>query len=132
MLQFKLRHLCFLISFQYYNSVSVADLYQVNETRTLCYSDIAEFVCSQHLPYVRWIVTNTATGNSTFLSFPINFDPVRMKTTTVDSTIVKAQVMSSNSSIVLSFLEINASITASINCNNEMIMYHPSKYSHLV
>ncbi len=129
MLQFQLCHLCFLISFQYYNSVCVADLYQVNETRTLCYSDIAEFVCSQHLPYVYWTVTNTATGNRTSLNFHTNLDPVRMKTTTVDSTIVKAQVMSSNSSIVLSFLETNASITASITCNNEMILYHPSKYS---
>ncbi len=132
MLQFKLRHLCFLISFLYYISVCVAGLYQVNETRTLCYSDVAEFLCSQHPPYVYWIVTNTATGNRTFLSFHTNLDPVRMKTTTVDSTIVKAQVMSSNSSMVLSFLEIDASITASITCNIEMIMYHPSKYSHLV
>ncbi len=59
-----------LIIVTYCCGACVADLYQVNTTRTLCFSDVAEFMCSQHDSLVVWTVTSISTGErSRGLSF---------------------------------------------------------------
>ncbi len=56
-------------------SVCVADLYQVNKTRTQCYDDVAEFICSQHDSLLTWTVTSITSGErSATLSFNSQFN----------------------------------------------------------
>ncbi len=56
-------------------SVCVADFYQVNKTRTHCYSDVAEFICSYHDSLLTWIVTSiTSSERSDTLSFDSQFN----------------------------------------------------------
>ncbi len=56
-------------------SVCVADLYQVNKTRTHCYDDVAEFICSHHDSLLTWTVTSIASDErSLTLSFNSQFN----------------------------------------------------------
>ena len=124
-ISFAASHLCWsLILALYYNKVCVADLYQVNRTRTLCYSDIAEFVCSQtDMALVLWRVTSTS-GTTRPLSFHTLFDSIGLvKTATVDTTTVTAKLVNSNSSFFESRLTISANLSSTIECNIESIQY---------
>ena len=104
-----------------------ADLYQVNRTRTLCYSDVAEFVCSQQVPFTAWTVTSISSGHSSpVLSFHAVFAPEeRMKSTRLDTTVVRAQLIHGNSSFTLSSLTIEATLSATIECNDDILTYYP-------
>ena len=53
------------------------------------------------------------------------FDPVRLKNTTIDSTIVTAQVIIGNISFIMSKLTIAANLVATIECDTERISYQP-------
>ncbi len=108
-------------------STSFADLYQVNRTRTLCNSDVAEFVCSQQVPFVSWTVTSISSGySSTVLSFHTVFAPEeRMKSTRLDTTVVRARIIHGNSSFILSSLTIEATLSATIECNDDILTYYP-------
>ncbi len=56
-------------------SVCVADLYQVNKTRTQCYSYVAEFICSYHNSLLTWTVISIASDErSDTLSFNSQFN----------------------------------------------------------
>ncbi len=108
-------------------STSFADLYQVNRTRTLCYSDVAEFVCTQQLPFAAWTVTSISSGySSQVLSFHTVFAPEeRMKSTRLDTTVVRAQLIHGNSSFTLTSLTIEATLSATIECNDDILTYYP-------
>ncbi len=103
-----------------------AALYQVNRTRTLCYSDVAEFVCFQQLPFAAWTVTSISSGHSSsVLSFHAVFAPEqRMKSTRLDNTVVRAQLIHGNSSFTLSSLTIEATLSATIECNDNILTYY--------
>ncbi len=107
-------------------SVCVADLYQVNKTRTQCYSDVAEFICSHHESLLTWTVTSITSGErSATLSFNSQFNVTEnIKYASVDSTQVTAELMFGNSTFSLSRLTIEASVSAIIICNHENIIYH--------
>ncbi len=111
----------------YLCNTSFADLYQVNRTRTLCYSDVAEFVCFQKLPFVSWTVTSISSGHrSQFLNFHAVFAPEeRMKSTRLDTTVVRAQLIHGNSSFTLTSLTIEATLSATIECNDDILTYYP-------
>ena len=104
-----------------------AALYQVNRTRTLCYSDVAEFVCSQQLPFTSWTVTSISSGHSSpVLSFHAVFTPEqRMKSSRLDNTVVRAQLIHGNSSFSLASLTIEATLSATIDCNEDILTYYP-------
>ncbi len=104
-----------------------ADLYQVNRTRTLCYSDVAEFACSQQSRYTSWTVTSISSGHrSPVLSFHAVFAPeVRMKSVRLDTTVVRAQLIHGNSSFTLTSLTIEATLSATIECNDDILTYYP-------
>ena len=104
-----------------------AALYQVNRTRTLCYSDVAEFVCSQQVPFTAWTVTSISSGHSSpVLSFHTVFAPEeRMKSTRLDTTVVRAQLIHGNSSFTLSSLTIEATLSATIDCEDDTLTYYP-------
>ncbi len=104
-----------------------ADLYQVNRTRTLCYSDVAEFVCSLQRPFAAWTVTSISSGySSQVLSFHAVFAPEeRMKSVRIDTTVVRAQLIHGNSSFTLTSLTIEATLSATIDCNDDILTYHP-------
>ncbi len=108
-------------------STSFADLYQVNRTRTLCYSDVAEFVCSQQSPFVSWTVTSISSSHSSpVLSFHTVFAPEeRMKSTRLDTTVVRAQLIHGNSSFTLTSLTIEATLSATIECEDDILTYYP-------
>ncbi len=108
-------------------SNSFADLHQVNRTRTLCYSDVAEFVCSQQLPFAAWTVTSISSGHrSSVLSFHVVFAPEqRMKSVRLDTTVVRAQLLGGNSSFTLTSLTIEATLSATIRCNDDILTYYP-------
>ena len=104
-----------------------AALYQVNRTRTLCYSDVAEFVCYQQSPFVLWTVTSISSRHrSQVLSFHAVFTPEeRMKSTRLDNTVVRAQLLDGNSSFTLSSLTIEATLSATIECEDDILTYYP-------
>ncbi len=108
-------------------STSFAALYQVNRTSTLCYSDVAEFVCSLQSPFVLWTVTSISSGHSSpVLSFHVVHAPEeRMKSTRLDTTVVRAQLIHGNLSFTLSSLTIEATLSATIECNGEILTYYP-------
>ena len=105
------------------------DLYQVNRSRTLCNSDVAEFVCSQYgRSAVIWILS--ANGDiQRRLSFLLPLDNTpegRTKHTTLESTRVEGHLIFANSSFFKSSLTIDASLSVTISCNHrDEIMYHP-------
>ncbi len=107
-------------------SVCVADLYQVNKTRTLCCDDVAEFICSHHDSLLIWTVTSIASGaRSATLSFNSQFNVTEnMVYTSVDSIRVTAELIFGNSTFSLARLAFKANISANIVCNTESIMYH--------
>ncbi len=109
----------------YYLSISVADLYPVDQARTLCYSDVAEFVCSQYDTLITWTITSSSSDMSDQISFHTLFDPVRMKNGTIDSTLVTAQLIVGNISFIMSKLTIAANLLATIECDEERISYQP-------
>ncbi len=102
-------------------------LYQVNRTGTPCYSDVAEFVCSQQSPFAAWTVTSISSGHSSpILSFHAVFTPEeRMKSARLDNTVVRAQLIHGNSSFTLSSLTIEATLSATIECNDDTLTYYP-------
>ncbi len=108
-------------------STSFADLYQVNRTRTLCYSDVAEFVCYQQSSFVSWTVTSISSDHSSpVLSFHAVFAPEqRMKSVRLDTTVIRAQLIHGNSSFTLTSLTIEATLSATIECNYDILTYHP-------
>ena len=108
-------------------STSFADLYQVNRTRTLCYSDVAEFVCYQQSAFTAWTVTSISSGHSSsVLSFHAVFAPEqRMKSTRLDTTVIRVQLLDGNSSFTLSSLTIEATLSATIECNDDILTYYP-------
>ncbi len=108
-------------------SVCVADLYQVNKTRTQCYDDVAQFICSYHITLLTWTVTSITSGErSATLSFNSQFNNIRdnIKYASVDSTQVTAELIFGNSTFSLARLTIKANLSASILCNEENIVYH--------
>ena len=108
-------------------STSFADLYQVNRTRTLCYSDVAEFVCYQQSSFTSCTVTSISSGHrSQVLSFHAVFAPEeRMKSVRLDTTVVRAQLIHGNSSFILSSLTIEATLSATTECNDDILTYYP-------
>ncbi len=106
-------------------NTSFADLYQVNRTRTLCYSDVAEFVCSQQSSFVSWTVTSNG-HEAPVLSFHAVFAPEeRMKSTRLDTTVVRAQLIRGNLSFTLTSLTIEATLSATIECGDDILTYYP-------
>ncbi len=109
--------------------VCSGDLYQVNRSRTLCNSDVAEFVCSQYgRRAVIWILS--ANGDiQRRLSFLLPLDNTpegRTKHTTLESTRVEGHLIFANSSFFKSSLTIDASLSVTISCNlRDESMYHP-------
>ncbi len=117
----------------YYLRICVADFYQVNQARTLCYSEVAEFVCSRYDTQIIWTITSSSSGMSDQISFHTLFDSVRMKNRTIHSTIVTAQLIVGNISFILSKLAIAANLVATIECDTESISYQPinSKFCYI-
>ncbi len=115
-----------LIIAQYHDTLCVADLYQVNRTRTLCYSDIAQFLCSKtSTTILTWSVISSTSGRVKFLSFNTRFDSVGMVDTTIlDASTVTAQLLNNDTSSLESLLTISANLSATIECNNEITHYH--------
>ncbi len=104
-------------------SVCVADLYQVNKTRTQCYDDVAEFICSHHESLLTWTVTSITSGERS-VSFNSQFNiRENMVYTSVDSTQVTAELIFGNSTFSLSRLTIEADVSAIIMCNHENKIY---------
>ncbi len=68
------------------------------------------------------------------ISFHTLCDPVRMKSTTIDSTIVTAQLIVGNISFIMSKLTTAAIIVATIECDEERISYQPlnSKFYYII
>ncbi len=121
-----------LIIALYCNTLCVADLYQVNRTRTLCYSNVAEFFCSQtDATLLHWTVTSTSSGMVRFLSFLAMHDSNGLVgNTTLDSTTVTATLLNSDNSSIESLIAISADLSATIQCNFESIQHQVlnSKY----
>ncbi len=116
-----------LIVVTYCCGTCVADLYQVNTTRTLCFSDVAEFMCSQHDSLVVWTVTSNSTGERTSgLSLHSALHTGQnMVRTAIDSTEVIAQFLNGNSSFSLTVLTIEATLSAIVSCNSDTLAYYP-------
>ena len=109
--------------------VCSGDLFQVNRSRTLCNSDVAEFICSQYgRSAVIWIFSANG-GIHRTLSFLLPLDNTpqgRTKHTTLESTRVEGHHIFANSSFFKSSLTIDASLSVTISCNSiDEIMYHP-------
>ena len=105
-------------------SGSIADLFQVNRSRTLCSSGIAEFYCSQYKPILTWRIT--INGVFKTITFHHIFDEgVTVKRRTVDYTPVVSRLIFINSTFFESSLTIVASLSASIQCDPEIISYRP-------
>ncbi len=109
----------------YHLRICLTDFYQVNQARTLCYSNEAEFVCSQYDTRIIWTISSSSSGMSDQIAFHTLFDSVRMKNGTIDSTIVTAQLIIGNTSFITSKLTIVANLVATITCNSESISYQP-------
>ncbi len=126
---YRLQELYFyLIIVTYSCGACVADLYQVNTTRTLCFSDVAEFMCSQHDPLVVWTVTSNSTGERSSglsLDYSVLATGQRMKMTMIDSTEDIAQILDGNSSFSLTVLTIEATLSAIVSCNSDTLAYYP-------
>ncbi len=107
----------------------LGDLYQVNRIRTLCNSDVAEFVCSQYgNDVVIWgFSANGGSQRRISFLFPLDNTPEgRMKHSTLESTRVEGLLIFANSSFFKSSLTIDASLSVTISCNSiDEIMYHP-------
>ncbi len=107
----------------YFTPVCAAHLHQVNSTRTLCYSDVAEFVCSQHQVIPSWRVSS-ATSTTPLLSFTTQ-SSVQIREASLEFTPVTARPIFSNSSFINSSLTISASLSVTIECNAEAIPQAP-------
>ncbi len=94
----------------YHLRICLTDLYQVNQARTLCYCNEAEFVCSQYDTIIFWTITSSSSSMSDQISFHTLLDSVRMKNGTIDSTIVTAQLIVVNTSFKTSKLTIAANL----------------------
>ncbi len=105
----------------YLSPVCVANLHQVNSTRTLCYSDVAEFVCSQHQVILSWRVSS-ATSTTPLLSFTTQ-SSVQIREASLEFTPVIARVIFSNSTFIKSSLTVSASLSVTIECNLQAITY---------
>ena len=104
----------------------VADLYQVNRTRTMCFSDVAEFVCTQNNRMVTWIIVSNTTRNDRQLVLHSFFNSNQpLKTTTIDSTTVRGYLIFGNSSFLESSLTIVASLSVNLRCNGDVLAYRP-------
>ncbi len=117
-----------LIIVTYSCGACVADLYQVNTTRTLCFYDVAEFICFQHDSLVAWTVTSISTGeraSGLTLHSSALATGQRMVRTTIDSTEVIAQILYGNSSFSLTVLTIEARLSAIVRCNYDILNYYP-------
>ncbi len=114
-----------LYIFSLIHSVCVADLYQVNRTRTLCYSDVAEFVCYLQVPFASWTITSRRSEESVQLNLHSVIGG-RTKSGTIDSTTVRVEITSGDSSFISSRLTIDAHLQADISCQVESV------YSQLV
>ncbi len=62
---------------------------------------------------------------SRHLEFHTLFDTARKKSTTIDSTTVRAQLIFGNGSFIMSKLIIVADVAAIIECDTERINYRP-------
>ncbi len=115
-----------LIIAQWCNTRCVADLYQVNRTRTLYCSDIAQFLCSKtSTTILTWRVISSTSGRVKFLSFNTRFDSVgTVDTTILDTSTVTAQLLNNDTSSLESLLTISVNLSAIIQCNNEITLYH--------
>ncbi len=119
--------ICVLII--HYDIACLGDLYQVNRIRTLCNSDVAEFVCSQYgNDAVIWIFSVNG-GSQRRISFLIPNDNTparRIQHNTLESTRVDSHLIFANSSFFKNSLTIDASLSVTISCNAiDEIMYHP-------
>ncbi len=119
--------ICVLII--YSNIVCLGDLYQVNRIRTLCNSDVAEFVCSQYgNDVVIWgFSANGGSQRRISFLFPLDNTPEgRIKHNTLESTRVEGLLIFGNSSFFKSSLTIDASLSVTISCNSiDEIIYRP-------
>ena len=107
-----------------------AELYLVNRTSILC-SNEAVFICAnKDLPEVQWTIT-TAGGTTRSLSFSLLFGTDRVMSRTIDSTLVRAELIFGNSSYYVSSLTIVATLSATIECNLESISYQPDNGNNL-
>ncbi len=111
------------------HSVCVADLYQVNRTNTLCYSDVAEFVCYRQVPYTSWTITSRRSEESVQLNLHSVIGK-RTKSGTIDSATVRVEIISGDSSFISSRLTVDANLQADISCQMERVYYQSvnSKY----
>ncbi len=113
-----------LILILLFTSVCAAEFYQVNRTRTLCFSEVADFFCSKHSTIVSWRIT-TNNGGFEQLVFLTRFSSAVTMSSTIDSTPVVAHLIFSNSTVFESSLTIVASLSATIQCDTEVINYSP-------
>ncbi len=106
-----------------FTSVCAAEFYQVNRTRTLCFSEVAEFFCSKHSIIVSWSITTNRGFKQ--LAFLTQHSSAVTMSSTIDSTPVVARLIFSNSTVFESSLTIVASLSATIQCDTEVINYSP-------
>ncbi len=60
------------------------------------------------------------------LSFHVVHDPEEgMKSTRLDTTVVRTQLIRGNSSFILTSLTIEATLSATIECNDDILTYYP-------
>ncbi len=101
----------------------------MNRIRTLCNSDVAEFVCSQYgNDIVIWrFSANGGSQRRIYFLLPLDNTPERrIKHNTLESTRVEGHLIFANSSFFKSSLTIDASLSVTISCNSiDEIMYHP-------
>ncbi len=92
----------------------------------MCFSDVAEFVCTQNSGVVSWTISSS-TGGFTQLSFHYFFDSTGpMKSTMINSTIVRGFLIYGNSSFLESSLTIAASLSVTLRCNSNAFVYQPN------
>ncbi len=64
--------------------------------------------------------------SSSVLSFHVVFAPEeRMKSTRLDTTVIRAQLIHGNSSFTLTSLTIEATLSATMECNDDILTYYP-------
>ncbi len=101
----------------------------MNRIRTLCNSDVAEFVCSQYgndAVIGRLSVNGGSRRRISFLIPNDNIPARRIQHNTLESTRVEGHLIFANSSFFKSSLTIDASLSVTISCNSiDEIMYHP-------
>ncbi len=107
-----------------FTSVCAAEFYQINRTKTLCFSEVAEFFCSKHGTIVSWTIT-TNNGGFELLVFLTQHSSAVTMSSTIDSTPVVARLIFSNTTVFESSLTIVASLSATIECDTEVINYSP-------